>query len=293
MGMNMDKRRLHLSCFLVAVLVMGTGLSVRGQVVLDSVPELAGVGITEHLGKPIPKSLVFTDETGRQVTLGEYFTSGKPVILNLVYFQCPMLCNLVLNGMTTGVRGMEWLPGEKFEMVAVSINPRETYQLAYAKKQNYLAEMGKPGAEAGWHFLVGDSTQSQALADALGFGYKYDSEMKEYAHSAAAFVLMPDGTISRYLYGIEFSPRDLKLALLEASDGKIGSTLDKLILYCFHYDPAAKGYVLFAINVMKIGGAVCALALGLFVAIMWRAERKSRLRRSSLAIHPQVTGNRR
>jgi protein SCO1/2 len=270
---------------------MGAGLSARGQVVLDSVPELAGVGITEHLGKPIPKELVFTDETGRQVTLGEYFTSGKPVILNLVYFQCPMLCNLVLNGMTTGVRGMEWLPGEKFEMVAVSINPRETYQLAYAKKQNYLSELGKPGAEAGWHFLVGDSTQSKALADALGFGYTYDSETKEFAHSAAAFVLMPDGTISRYLYGIEFSPRDLKLALLEASDGKIGSTLDKLILYCFHYDPAAKGYVLFAINVMKIGGAVSALALGLFVAIMWRSERKNRLRRSSLAIHPHVTGN--
>lgn len=274
-------------------MTLGTALSAKSQVVLDSVPELSGVGITEHLGESIPLDLRFTNEEGQQVTLGKYFGDGKPVILNLVYYECPMLCNLVLNGMTAGVRGMEWIPGEKFEMVAVSINPRETSQLAAAKKQNYLSELGKPGADAGWHFLVGDSSQSAALAQALGFGYRYDEEQKEYAHAAAAFVLMPDGTISRYLYGIEFNPRDLKLALLEATDGKIGSTLDKLILYCFHYDPQAKGYVLFATNVMRIGGAICALALGIFVAILWRSERKNRARRSSLTIHPHLTGNRR
>ena len=289
----MDKRRFYLSCFAAVSLTLGTALSAKSQEVLDSVPELSGVGITEHLGEPIPLDLRFTNEEGRQVTLGEYFRDGKPVILNLAYYECPMLCNLVLNGMTAGVRGMEWIPGEKFEMVAVSINPRETSQLAAAKKQNYLSELGKPGADAGWHFLVGDSSQSEALAQALGFGYRYDEEQKEYAHAAAAFVLMPDGTISRYLYGIEFDPRDLKLALLEATDGRIGSTLDKLILYCYQYDPHAKGYVLFATNVMRIGGAICALALGIFVAILWRSERKSRARRSSLTIHPHLTGNRR
>lgn len=293
-GMNMDKTRFYLSCFLLSFLLILTGESpLLSQVVLDSVPELAGVGITEHLGETVPMDLAFTDETGRRVTLADYFKSDKPVILNLVYYQCPMLCNLVLNGMVTGVKGMDWLPGEKFDLVAVSINPAETWQLAAAKKENYLAELGRPGAEAGWHFLVGDSTQSRALAKAVGFGYKYDEEQKEFAHSAAAFVLMPDGKISRYLYGIEFSPRDLKLALLEASDGKIGNTLDRLILYCFHYDPQAKGYVLFATNVMRIGGALSAIILGIFVALLWRHERKNRQRQLALSVDGSMTGNRR
>lgn len=294
MGRIVDKRRFYLSCILVAICVVaGAGSSSFGQVVLDSIPELAGVGITEHLSETIPMSLVFTDETGQQVTLAKYFNTGKPVILNLVYFQCPMLCNMVLNGMTTGVKGMEWIPGDKFQLVTVSINPSETYQLAGAKKQNYLNELGKPSAEAGWHFLVGDSSQSKALADAVGFGYKYDEERKEFAHSAAAFILTPDGKISRYLYGIDFSARDLKLALLEASDGKIGNTIDKFILYCYHYDPAAKGYVLFATNVMRIGGAFSVVILGIFVALLWRHERKNRQRIVPLAVKSPLTGNRR
>lgn len=293
-GMNVDKIRFYLSCLLLSFLLVLAGESaLLSQVVLDSVPELAGVGITEHLGETVPLDLVFTDETGRQVRLAEYFGTGKPVILNLVYYQCPMLCNLVLNGMVNGVKGMEWLPGEKFEMVAVSINPAETWQLAGAKKQNYLAELGRPGAEAGWHFLVADSTQSRALANAVGFGYKYDEEQKEFAHSAAAFVLTPDGKISRYLYGIEFSARDLKLALLEASDGKIGTTIDRLILYCYHYDPQAKGYVLFATNVMRIGGALTALVLGIFVALLWRHERSNRRKQLAPAVNAPVAEDRR
>lgn len=257
---------------------MGAVLAQTGtaQVVLDSVPELKGVGITEHLGARIPTDLRFTDDHGKAVTLGEYFRDGKPVVLNLVYYQCPMLCNLVLNGVSTAASQLDWTPGNQYRMVAISINPRETFDLAAAKKGSYLHELGKPGSENGWSFLVGDSMQTKMLADALGWGYYYDTQSKEYVHAAATFVLSPDGTISRYLYGIEYEPRDLKFALMEASEGKIGSTLDRLILYCFHYDPDARGYVLFAQNVMKLGGVGAVMVLGLLLAVLWRRERVSR-----------------
>ncbi|PWB73659.1 SCO family protein [candidate division GN15 bacterium] len=236
---------------------------------------MKGVGITEHLGSRIPTDLKFTDDHGRNVTLGEYFGDGKPVVLDLVYYDCPMLCTYVLNGVTTAAKQLPWTPGKEYRLVTISINPREHADLAAAKKAIYLHELGKPGAESGWSFLVGDSTQSRALADALGWQYYYDAKIKEYVHTAATFVLTPNGTISRYLYGIEYKPQDLKLALLEASEGKIGNTIDKLVLYCFHYDPNAKGYVLFAQNVMKIGGAVAVVVLGLFLLLLWRRERKS------------------
>ena len=275
-AVSYSKRRQFLSgltAIVIAVFVAGNAV---GQVVLDSVPELKGVGITEHLGARIPTDLKFTDDRGRAVTLGDYFHDGKPVILNLVYYECPMLCNLVLNGVTTAAHQLGWTPGKEYRLVAISINPRETYDLAAAKKASYLHELDKPGSENGWSFLVGDSTQSKALADALGWGFYYDAESKEYVHTAATFVVTPSGTISRYLYGIEYEPRDFRLALLEASEGKIGNTLDRLILYCFHYDPEAKGYVLFAQNIMKLGGGVAVVLLGIFLLTLWRRERKSR-----------------
>ena len=271
-----SKRRQFLSgltAIIAAVMVAGSGV---GQVLLDSMPETKGVGITEHLGAKVPTDLQFTDDLGKTVTLGDYFRDGKPVVLNLVYYQCPMLCNLVLNGVTTSAKQVDWMPGEEYRLVTISINPRETYDLAAAKKASYLHELDRPGSENGWSFLVGDSTQSKALADALGWGYYDAKESQEYVHTAAPVVLPPSGTGSRDLYGIAEEPRDLRRALLEASEGKMGSTLDRLILYCFHYDPEARGYVLFAQNVMKLGGGVAAVLLGVLLLTLWRRERVSR-----------------
>lgn len=293
MDLNVAKLRLYLSSFvimsLLAVLVV-LPRSASSQVVLDSVPELRDVTIDEHLGSKVPLNLVFTDQNGRRVTLGDYFKAGKPVILNLAYYECPMLCSIVLNGVGSAVKQLDWLPGDKFEMVVVSFNPRETYSLAAAKRENYLKELNRPGAD--WTFLVGDSSQSQALANALGFKYFYDEKTHEYAHTAAAFILTPDGTISRYLYGIEFNPKDVRLALLEASKGEIGTTLDKLILYCYHYDPNAKGYVVMATNVMRIGGVMSVGLLALFLALLWRSDRHSKAGKDgTLVPHPHSMGN--
>lgn len=280
-----DINRPFLSLFgLLATLLLVAG-SGRTQVLEEHPKEFEGIGVEERLGERVPLDLIFTNDSGQSVRLADYFGHGKPVILNLVYFQCPMLCNLVLNGVGAAAKQLDWTPGAQYEMVTVSFNPRETPELASAKKASYLHELDKAGAEAGWHFLTGAEDQSKALADSLGFHFRYDEEAKEFVHTAVTFVLSPDGRISRYLYGIEYAPRDLKLALLEASEGKTGSTLDRLILYCFHYDPQARGYVLFAGNVMKIGGGLSAVALGLFLAFWWRRERLVR-RSLRLAARP-------
>jgi protein SCO1 len=251
----------------------GVTETVTAQVIQDSVPELQRLTVDEHLGSKVPLDLAFTDETGKPVKLADYFKNDQPVILNLVYLQCPMLCSIVLNGVTDAVKKMDWLPGTKYQIVTISFNPSETYDLAEAKRTSYLNELSRPGAEVGWHFLVGPEANSRAVANALGFKYYWVPERKEYAHTAATFVLSPDGTISRYLYGIQYESRDLRLALLEASEGKIGNTIDKLILYCYHYDPDAKGYVPLATNIMKLGGGVVVVGLGLFLGLLWRRER--------------------
>ena len=252
--------------------------TVAAQVILDKAPELQGVGIEEHPGAQLPLDAKFLDQTGASVKLGDYFKDGKPVILNMVYYSCPMLCNLVLNGLTTAVKQMDWVPGKEFRMLAVSINPREGFSLASAKRANYLKDLGKAEAADGWSFTVGEESQSKRLADTLGYHYYWDEKQQEYAHTAVTFIVTPDGRVSRYLYGIEYDPKDLRLALMEASEGKLGSTLDRLILYCYHYDPLAKGYVLFANNVMKLGGAATVLLLGVFLGTMrWREQRQKKL----------------
>lgn len=251
----------------------GTG---HCQIIMEHPAELQGIDIVEHLGQRVPGDLVFVDDQGRQVRLADYFATGRPVVLNLVYYNCPMLCNLVLNGVVTAMRDLDWVAGKQFEVVSVSINPRETAPLAAAKKQNYLTDLGRPEASAGWHFLVGEESQSKALADAVGFQFYYDTARAEYAHAAATFVLSPDGVITRYLYGIETDGRNLRLALLEASEGKIGSPFDKILLFCYHYDPDARGYVLLAGNVMKLGGLATVTALGLFLGSLWYRERRRR-----------------
>ncbi len=245
------------------------------QVILDDPPEMAGIDVQEHLGTRIPLDAEFTNDAGQRVKLGDYFHQGKPVILTLAYYNCPMLCTLVLNGIAGAAKQLDWKPGQEFQMLTVSIDPAETSQLAAAKKKSYLDFLEKSGAGDGWRFFVGDSSQSKKLARALGFKYYYVEERKEFAHPAVVFILTEDGTISRYLYGIQFKERDVRLALLEASEGKIGTTVDRLILYCFHYDPQAKGYVVMASNVMKIGGLLTIAVLGIFLAILWSRDRKN------------------
>lgn len=246
--------------------------SMYGQIVTKDDPDLKKIDVIEHLGDKIPMTLEFTNDQGQLVNLSHYFNKGKPVLMTLAYYRCPMLCTFVLNGLVNGASSLPYTPGVDYQMVTISIDPTETVELAAAKKKTHVAALKRPGAEQGWDFLVGEGKNSKALAEALGFKYYYDQERDEYAHPAVSFILTEEGIISRYMYGIEHKEQDLRLALLEASEGKIGSTLDKFILYCYHYDPAAKGYVLFAGNVMRIGGVLTIVILGGILLILWRRE---------------------
>jgi len=237
--------------------------------------ELEGVGVDERLGARVPLDLVFTDETGRQVTLGQLFRPGRPLLLTLNYYRCPMLCTLQLNGLVEALRELPWSPGREFDIVTVSIDPLETAALAASKKKVYLESYGRPGAEAGWRFLVGRQPDIAALADAVGFRYSYNEARKEYVHAAAFMVLTPGGAVSRYLYGVMLDPRTLRLALAEASAGRLGSTADRILLMCFHYDASAGRYVVAATRLMQAGGALTALGLGVWLGRWWWRERRA------------------
>jgi len=243
----------------------------------DQVPDqLEEVGIEEHLDAKVPLNLEFRNEVGEVVTLGDYFDGTKPVILTLNYYKCPMLCGLQLNGLLEGLRDLEWTPGQEFELVTVSINPLETPALATEKKQNYIKRYERPSAAAGWHFLTGREPETRQLASTLGFGYTYDRETGEYAHAAAIFLATPDGRVARYLYGIEYPERRLRLALMEASAGEIGSTVDQIIMYCFHYDATSRRYSPVAMNIMRLGGGATAVILGLTIGANWLRDRRRR-----------------
>jgi protein SCO1/2 len=247
--------------------------------------ELEGVGITEHLDARVPLDTTFDDETGKQVTLGSYFVKDRPVILTLNYFTCPMLCTLILNGMTDAMKEIPWTPGRQFEIVTVSFDPTETPTLARLKKKSYLEAYGRPDAAAGWHFLTGEEESIRALTDAVGFKYRWDDTEKQFAHAAAIFILTPDGHISRYLYGVQFEPKDLRLALLEASSGKIGSPMDQVLMYCYHYDASSGRYSIAAQQIMKIGGILTVLVLAGWLIGFWLRERSQGRR---LAPRPQT-----
>jgi protein SCO1 len=247
--------------------------------------ELEGVGITEKLDQRVDLNLEFVDESGRVVALRNFFTGHKPVLLDLVYYNCPMLCNLVLNAQTATMRDVPWTPGDEYEVVTISIDPRETRELAARKKAAHIESYGKP-VHGGWHFLTDYNGNVEKLANQVGFRYRWDEATQQYAHAAAIMFLTPDGRVSRYLYGIQYKPRDMRLALTEASEGKVGSTIDKLLLLCFHYDPSAHSYVLFAMNIMRIGATLTVLILGTVLLRMWRRER----RRSARSRDLMVTG---
>ena len=275
---NMKKDVIHKAASeaVIVLLIILTSFSLSpAQVVEENPKELKGIGVNEHPGEQIPLDLMFTADDNREVRLGEYFNQGKPVILIMGYYTCPMLCNLVFNGVRDVVKEMDWTPGKQFQILTVSIDPTETSVLATAKKKNYIESIGKAGIDDGWVFFTGAEDQSKALADAIGFEYYYDEDNKQYAHAAVITILTPEGKISRYFYGIQFRELDVRLALMEAAEGKVGNTIDKLILYCYHYDPSAGSYTIFATNIMKLGGLVTVILLGGLILLLWlRGNRK-------------------
>lgn len=257
-----------------AVASMVTGLAAAQPV--GTIPSVFDeVGITERLGQRIPMDLVFTDEKGDSVAIGSYFDGKRPVLLNLVYHECPMLCSLLLTELTKTLQQMDWQPGSQYDIVTVSFSPTEGADVAARAKEKYLAQLGRPEAGAGWHFLTGSDASIQALADSIGFRFRWVEASAEYAHPAALIFLGPDGTISRYIHGMGYEPGDVRKALVEASEGRIGTTVDQILLYCYRYDADANSYVLHAQNLMKLGGALTLLVLGLLLTFFWRRERRT------------------
>ncbi len=250
--------------------LLAAGIILRADQPLP--PELQGVGVDEHLGRVIDLNLTFTAENGYPVALKDLFHKDRPVLLNLVYYTCPMLCNMILNGQTAALKQVPWTPGDQFEVVTISIDPTETFDLAQKKRAVYLENYGRPAP--GWHFLTDRDGNVRKLADQVGFHYHYDEKQLQYAHAAVIMALTPEGKISRYLYGIKFKPRDVRLALTEAAESKTGLSVDRVLLFCFHYDPKARGYVLFAANLMRAAGALTVMVLAVTLLRFWRREQQ-------------------
>jgi len=234
-------------------------------------PQLEGIGVDEHLGQEVDLDLTFTAENGYPVALRDFFHKGKPVVLDLVYYQCPMLCNLILNGQAQVMREIPWTPGDQYEVVTISIDPQESFDLARKKKETYLTTFNRPAP--GWHFLCDKDVNAKKLAEQIGFHYRYDPVQDQFAHPASIFILTPEGKVARYLYGTRFRPMDVRFALAEASEGRTTMTIEKILLFCYHYDPKANGYVLFATNFMRAGGALTVLLIGFFLWRMFKFER--------------------
>lgn len=233
--------------------------------------ELEGVGIDEHLNAQLPLDAEFVAEDGKTVRLRDYFDGKRPVILTLNYYRCPMLCTLMLNSMLDTLKQLEWTAGEQFQVVTVSFDPAETHQLATVKRQNYLKQYERPAAAYGWHFLTGRKPSIDALLDTTGFRIRWNEDRKEWMHVAALIICTPDGRISRYLINIVYDPKTVRLSLVEASEGKIGTTLDRILLYCYHYEGGE--YTLAAMNIVRAAGAFTLVVVGLILAILWRRER--------------------
>ncbi len=234
-------------------------------------PRLENVGIEQHLDAQVPPDLTFRDETGKTVKLGDYF-GRKPMILNLVYYNCTMLCGEALAGLASAMRLVKFDVGNEFDVVTVSFDPRETPEMAAAKKRDYVGRYGRPNAAAGWHFLTGQPDSINALTKAVGFQYQYDAQTNQYAHATAIMVLTPQGRISRYFYGVDFPPKDLRMGLVEASQGKIGNAVDAVLLYCYHYNPETGKYGAMVANILRLAAAATILIMGTFLFILWRLD---------------------
>ena len=235
---------------------------------------LEGVGIEQHLGAKLPLDTMFRDEEGTPVRLGDFF-GKKPVVMAMAYYECPMLCTLVLNGLVKSLRPLGFTAGEEFEVVVISIDPKEGPELAKAKKAAYLEEYERRGSGAGFHFLTGEEPAIRAVADTLGFSYRFMEETGEFAHAASIYVATPQALVSHYFFGVEFSSRDLRLALVEAANGKIGNLVDELMLFCYRYDPASGKYSAAALGVVRLGGVMTVLSLAGFIGLSrWRETRR-------------------
>jgi protein SCO1/2 len=257
--------RIPAACVVLALLSCGAAA--------DSRDVLREIGFDQRLGASLPLDATFRDETGRLVPLGHYFGS-RPVVLSLVYYDCPMLCTLGLNGLVSALDVLPFAPGGEFELVTVSFAPAETPALAAAKKAAYLRRYQRAGAAAGWHFLTGEAEPIRRLTEAVGFRYAWDAETRQYAHAAGIVVATPEGRIARYLYGIEYAPKDLRLALVESSQGRIGSVVDHALLFCYRYDPVRGRYGATVMRLVQAGGLLTVLGLGGFVLTMLRRERR-------------------
>jgi protein SCO1/2 len=245
-----------------------------GLAASEQIPILREVGIDQKLDEQVPLDLEFSDEEGRTVKLGDFF-GKRPVVLALVYYECPMLCTQVLNGLVGSLEALSFNPGSEFEVVVVSFDPGETPALAADKRKTYLRRYSRPGHEAGWHFLTGREASIKALTGAVGFRYAYDEETDQYAHPASMTVLTAEGRVSKYLYGIEFAPRDLRLALVEAAEGRIGTAVDQALLFCYHYDPETGKYGLVVMNLVRTGGVLTLIGLGAFILLNLRRDRRA------------------
>jgi protein SCO1/2 len=246
-------------------------LNMRG---VDRVSPLQKVGIDQKLGSELPLGAHFRDETGRDVRLGDYF-GKRPVVMALAYYDCPMLCTQVLNGMVRALKVLTFKPGEEYEVVVVSFDARERPPLAAEKKAAELRQYGRPETAASWHFLTGDLEPIKELTQAVGFRYVYDVHTTQYAHASAIYVVTADGHMSRYFYGIEFAPKDLRLGLIEAAQNKIGTPVDQLLLFCYHYDPTTGKYTPLVTNVLRAAGGATVFALGGFILVMLIRDRRT------------------
>ncbi len=239
-------------------------------------PVLQKIGIEQKLNGQIPLDAVFTDENGKEVKLGEYFGNGRPVILALVYYECPMLCNEVLNGLTGSLKSLSFDTGKDFDVIALSFDARENDkpELAKNKKASYMTRYGRPGTENGWHFLTGTQAEIDKVTKAVGFNYKWDEQSNQFAHAGGIMIATPEGKLSRYLYGIDYAPKDIKFAIMESAQEKIGNPAEQLALYCYHYDPATGKYGLSILKVMRLGGVITLIGLGTMLFVFWRKGKK-------------------
>ncbi len=263
----------------LAVLWAAAFAAASSAQLLESAPEETdGIVIAERLDSELPRHLVFRDEAGRPAVLESFFHAGRPVVVNLVYFDCPMLCNVFLDGFVDVLGQLDWTPGKEFEIVSVSIDPKDDAAGAMKKRAHFVEKLGRPAAAQGWHFLTGDEASIKELADSLGFAFRYLEERGEYAHSAGLFVATPSGRVSRVLTGVAFEPQTLRLSLVEASNGKIGSPMDQILLFCFAYDHTAGRYGPTAMKLMRVFGALTLVALTGFLVANWRRDvhRKAR-----------------
>jgi protein SCO1/2 len=263
---------------LVTVGAMAVAVTAWGQAMMTGTmsppanmrpPGLKNVGIEQRLNEQIPPDLTFRDESGKTVRLGDYFGS-RPVILNFVYYQCPMLCGEVLSGLDSALRVLKFDIGKEFDVVTVSFDPRETPQMASAKKAEYIKRYGRAGAEQGWHFLTGPQESIDSLTKAAGFQYEFNKETNQFAHATAIMILTQQGRISQYYYGVEFAPKDIRLGLIQASDNKIGNVVDQVLLYCYHYNPETGKYGAVITRIMRLSAAATILCVGLLIVVMSR-----------------------